>query len=191
MADDVIVRFQYIFFIKQLHWVGVVYHKRYTAPVSVVRNDAYVVRKHHNVAALPLADLVYVGSQGEGVAVKINIEVPDSAKIYIFIYDFNIIYVRMGHDILVDQLHQVIAGAQRTESYHIGTYSVLVVRISAAVINALIPGPLGNIFPGTQKYVRLVVDPVDVHIYSAHICIYSKCLTAVPGMREVVEMVQQ
>ena len=95
MADDVIVRFQYIFFIKQLHWVGVVYHKRYTAPVSVVRNDAYVVRKHHNVAALPLADLVYVGSQGEGVAVKINIAVPDSANIYIFIYDLNIIYVRM------------------------------------------------------------------------------------------------
>ena len=73
MAYDVIVRLQYIFFIKQLHWTGVVYHKWNTAPVSVVRNDAYVIREHHDVAALPLADLVYVGGQREGVAVKMSV----------------------------------------------------------------------------------------------------------------------
>lgn len=137
----------------------------YATVVPMVGHHPDVVFKNHNVPALPLVDVVDVDGEGNGGAGKVDLQVPHPAEVDVFIGGVDVIVLRMGADVCVHQLAQIVPGMEKSKGHYVGADPVSVVGITAGVVPALIFWLGGDVVPDPLEEVGLVVDAVPIPVH--------------------------
>ena len=106
--------------------------------IPSVRDDPNVGFEDHNIATLPRLMVRKVCGQFHRVALEIDPQIPDPAKINVRIRLCDPIGLRRFRDIIGNQRHQIIPRRKTGIGHHIRAHAIGIVGIATVIIFALV-----------------------------------------------------
>ncbi len=190
MAGDFIFA-EHVFFVGGLEGAVMMDKIRDATAVALIGDDTDVVVKDDNIAALPFVGIVRISAEAISMATEPDCEIFDPAEVDVPVWDVDVISLRMGTDVGIDELHEVVAGTFERESNHVGADTMIVVRIASGVVDALILRVSGEVGASALQDVGLVVDAVVILVGLTSVIGDVEIGIGIPAMRNNMEAVEQ